>query len=39
MRKKGKAWILLPLLAISIDADGKRELMFGWLTYTFNIIF
>jgi hypothetical protein len=39
MRKKGKAYILLPLVAISINDDGSKELMFGWFNYTWTIIF
>jgi len=39
MGKKGKSYILLPLLAISIDEDGSKEIMFGWFNYTWSIIF
>jgi hypothetical protein len=39
MKKQGKAYILLPLVAIDFRPDGGIELMFGWFTFTWSIIF
>lgn len=39
MKKKGKAYIILPLLAYDIHPDGTREIIFGWFTFTWSIIF
>jgi hypothetical protein len=33
--KEDKTWIILPVLAFSLNADGTKEVMFGWLTKTY----
>jgi len=37
MEDKGKSWLILPLLAFSINEDGTKEITFGWLTTTLSI--
>jgi hypothetical protein len=32
-KENGSAWLILPLLAISIY-DDREEIMFGWLNWT-----
>jgi hypothetical protein len=39
MENKGKSWLILPLLAFSINEDGAKEISFGWLTNTWWIKF
>jgi len=36
-KNKDKAWLILPLLAFSINEDGTKEIFFGWLTTTLSI--
>ncbi len=36
-RENGSAWLILPLLAISIY-DDREEIMFGWLNWTWTFI-
>lgn len=38
-KDKGKSWLILPLLAFSINEDGTKELSFGWLSNTWWIRF
>lgn len=37
--KKDKAWLIFPLLAFTLYADGTREISFGWLRKTYWIKF
>jgi hypothetical protein len=39
MEKKNRSYLILPLLAFSISGDGKkREIDFGWLNWTWTLI-
>jgi hypothetical protein len=35
--RKDKTWLILPMLAFSVNADGTKEVSFGWLTKTYWI--
>ncbi len=37
--RKDKTWLILPLLAFSVNADGTKEVSFGWLTKTYWVKF
>jgi len=37
--KKDKTWLILPLIAYTKNANGERELTFGWLTEIYFIRF
>jgi hypothetical protein len=30
--EKNKSWLILPYLSFTINADGSKEIQFGWLT-------
>ncbi len=39
MKNQNRTYLILPMLAFSISGDGKkREIDFGWLSYTWTII-
>jgi len=39
MKNKNRSYLILPLLAYSISGDKKkREIDFGWLAWTWTII-
>jgi hypothetical protein len=33
--REDKTWIILPVLAFSLNADGTKEVMLGWLNKTY----
>lgn len=37
--KEDKTWLILPMIAFSKNADGTREISFGWLAKTYWIKF
>jgi hypothetical protein len=37
--RKDKTWLILPMLAFSANADGTKEVSFGWLTKAYWIKF
>jgi hypothetical protein len=37
--EKDKSWLILPLIAYTKNANGEKEIMFGWLTEVFYIRF
>jgi hypothetical protein len=37
--KKPKTWLILPLVAFSINEDKSKEITLGWLSFTYSIIF
>jgi hypothetical protein len=39
MKKQNRTYLVLPLLAFSINGDGSKEIDFGWLNYTWTLIF
>ena len=36
---KGKAWLILPLLAYIKYSNGKKSIQIGWLGITFHLNF
>jgi len=37
--KETKTWLILPLIAFSINVDKSKEITLGWLSFTYSIIF
>jgi hypothetical protein len=37
--RKNKTWLILPMFAFSINADGTKEVSFGWFTKSYWINF
>lgn len=38
MKKKNRSYLILPLLAFSINGDGSKAIDFGWFDWTWTII-
>jgi hypothetical protein len=36
--REPKTWLILPLIAFSINADKSKEITLGWLCFTYSII-
>lgn len=39
MKKQNRTYLVLPLLAFSIKGNGGIEIDFGWLNWTWTLIF
>ena len=35
--KNDKSWIIIPMLTVTVYADGTKEIIFGWFTSVFYI--
>lgn len=39
MKKQNRSYLILPTLIFSIKANGNKEIDFGWLKWSWTLIF